>query len=562
MATALYINRYKNYTDRGAFVQGELWRRREVDEKEIEVGKELWIDTNKARVTHYDGERIDFDFQGQTFSIKVGEEKQVDESIFSQEYGVTCYLITTVKVISTEIFYKGDFQQEDTILQRLKGPIGNGVVLYPTGDRFEGYFHLNYAHINGPAYCAEGRYDFADGSYIEHAWIETSSDLKTFALKGVYRVKHPKGPDSIAMFVGGKRYGVELFLDEKRPRVREWYANCRENRMNVIDNVPEDYNLDVVDYHLEEDAKEGCLKVTMTLKDGLERYQVIQEGGSYINNNYGQSVYEPAVTATVYYPDGNSIDHRGDGLRLLSPYHGCITMHCAATFKKRNELWEDGKMKEATDWEYDIRAAKSRLLPDPFGTKIKIDAEIWADGHICYGGQWIYDGEIKNNRPEGHGVLVGGFEKEGCRYEGDFHKGRCHGNGVFDNEKAGIRQEGEWIEGLFLEPNAATRPIRLHARHGHHEWSTGGSHPWEYHESDFTAQLGKMDFDGFSSFEIVRIENNCITITHWRDTYLLTPGETLHLNMEIEGREWSDGCVYDGDDYTLDLTWAKKDKTL
>ena len=95
-------------------------------------------------------------------------------------------------------------------------------MFYPNGDHFKGVFHLSYASINGPAYAAEGRYTFADGSYIEHAWINTSKDKKPewWGLHGVFRIKHPSGdtPDSIAMFLhGGRRYGFELFLGTSSP---------------------------------------------------------------------------------------------------------------------------------------------------------------------------------------------------------------------------------------------------------------------------------------------------------------------------------------------------------
>ena len=41
MATAVYVNLYKSYSDRGAFVQSGLWQSSEVDESEIKVGEQL-----------------------------------------------------------------------------------------------------------------------------------------------------------------------------------------------------------------------------------------------------------------------------------------------------------------------------------------------------------------------------------------------------------------------------------------------------------------------------------------------------------------------------------------
>ena len=119
-----------------------------------------------------------------------------------------------------DLIYKGGWQRANTILQKLAGPIGDGEVWYPNGDHFKGGFHLSFASVNGPAYAADGRYDFADGSYIENAWIHTLKDKKPqyWGLHGVFRIHHPQGPDSIAMFCsGGKHYGFELYLDEKKP---------------------------------------------------------------------------------------------------------------------------------------------------------------------------------------------------------------------------------------------------------------------------------------------------------------------------------------------------------
>ena len=46
-----------------------------------------------------------------------------------------------------------------------------------------------------------------------------------------------------------------------------------------------------------------------------------------------------------------------------------------------------------------------------------------------------------------------------------------------------------------------------------------------------------------------------ITLAHHGSTYVLKPGKSLQFYAEIEGREWSDGCVYDYDNYSLTITW-------
>ena len=89
--------------------------------------------------------------------------------------------------------YIGKWQEKSVILEKLEGPIGEGRVEFPNGDTFEGYFHLSFAHIQGPCYVADGKYTFADGKYIENAWINTSDDLTKFGLKGVYEVRNVDG---------------------------------------------------------------------------------------------------------------------------------------------------------------------------------------------------------------------------------------------------------------------------------------------------------------------------------------------------------------------------------
>ena len=112
------------------------------------------------------------------------------------------------------IVYDGWFEFGDVIRQELKGPKGEGSVIYPNGDHFEGFFHLNYAHIYGPAYAADGKYTFADGSVIEHAWINTSDDLEVMDLIGIYPVKRAIGPDTITPFYRHKINGIEIVLSE------------------------------------------------------------------------------------------------------------------------------------------------------------------------------------------------------------------------------------------------------------------------------------------------------------------------------------------------------------
>ena len=112
--------------------------------------------------------------------------------------------------------YHGDWQEGSVILQKLEGPVGDGSIDYPNGDRFEGYFHLSFAHINGPAYMGQGTYTFASGDRIEHCWINGRDRLQ-----GVYETLHADGTRSIAMWHNGERTGIEIADNGKTCNYRE-----------------------------------------------------------------------------------------------------------------------------------------------------------------------------------------------------------------------------------------------------------------------------------------------------------------------------------------------------
>lgn len=563
MATACIINVYNGTFDRGAKVTSVPREHVEVDEKLIEVGKTLskWPSGTGPVVKVYDVAHIELELHNKIFSIKVGEEVLVEESEYYVGGGVYSRSSYCVKLIDSHIVYKGGWQWGDTILQKLEGPIGDGEVWYPNGDHFKGYFHLSYASINGPAYAAEGRYTFADGSWIEHAWINTSKDRKPewWGLNGVFRVRRPvlHPDDSIAMFSHGKRFGFELFIPREswqKPWVNEWYDGDKIIRYSGPDEV---FRYEVDDYQIDDTSQKDCISLLLTLHDRNDVYKVEQQGGRYSANKYNNQIYEPSTKAAVYLPNGDSIGHNGTCVREMKPYDGYIYNHNAETGMYRREEWSDGKLKKAEEWKRDTSAAKRVEIPDPFGQGIT-SALVWKDGYIDYNSaEWIYEGEVVNNRPQGKGRLTGAkYFHEGESYVGGFHAGRCHGKGVYINEKAGISQDGEWMEGFFQEPKAPTGTIMLHAKYGHKHWSIGSDSEWKWEESDFEAKIGLLSFIGFGNVKIARIEQHCITLTRYERSELLTPGESVSFYAEIEGREWSDGCVYDGDDYQLLLSWA------
>ncbi len=563
MATACIINNYHSYSDRGAFVQKEPVGQKFIDETLIKVGEPLPCWGNCPPIVKaYDGAHLELEYKDKTYSIKVGDEQLIAEGILSQNYGVTLFSQTTVKVLSTEIVYKGGWQKGSTVSQKLEGPIGDGEVWYPNGDHFKGGFHLSYANINGPAYAADGRYEFADGSYIERAWINTSKNRKPehWGLNGVFRVHHPDERESVAMFCGGRRYGLELYLHKSlcRCKVKEWYAD--EEVIRWESDKPERIDMNVVDYELDETSRVDCVTLNLTVKDYGRDYRVEQKGGKYTANQYDNYVYEPSTQVTVFLPNGDSIDHFGRSVRQFMPYDGYVTYHDATKGMCRSELWENGKQKKTEPWKRDKRFAKSVEIPDPFGQG-KVHAEVWRDGYIEYScGEWVYKGEVAWNCPTGKGVLTGGeYRHEGERYEGEFNAGRCHGHGIYVNEKAGITQDGEWKDGVFQEPHAPTAPVTLHAKYGRKEWSVYSAGEWEWKEEDLEAKIGSLS-QYIGGLKIARIEQDCITLTRYDRTEQLAPGQTVSFYQEVEGREWSDGCVYDGTDYQLILTWAAADE--
>lgn len=436
------------------------------------------------------------------------------------------------------IIYQGDFQWEDTILQKLKGPVGEGELLYPNGDRFQGYFHLSYASINGPAYAAEGVFTFADGSVMDKAWINTTPDLSRMELHGLFRVHHPDGPDTLTPFCYHKRSGLELVLSDK-PYAVEWSEGQRCGE------------LEVASWDLQELDEDRC-ELTIVLADGT---RVFQKSGDLDPNNYGKMVFETKLEGAITYPGGEWLNYNGYHLRGLRPWKGVIYRHLR-TGKYRRECWENGTLERQEEENWDLAGASSLELPSPFGTGESMKAHVWSSRIRYNQGEWIYDGEIRDGRPDGHGVLTGDDRyNRGSRYEGSFREGLFHGRGVFSCEKGGYVQDGHWVDGLFQEADPLTETVVLQLVHVHQAWSTGGTYPKETTRKERLAALGPFSEEGFYSLRIERLERSAITFRFKGTYHILTPGSTLHLSNSIDGREWSDGCVYDGDDYSLSITW-------
>jgi len=122
MATACYINVYNSHIDRGAVVTSVPQEHYEVDEEQIKVGEPLpKYKCGTLIVTAYDGLQLTLEMRGKTFTIKVGEEVEIESTEHEVGMGVYSRNCYCVRLIGTDLVYKGDWQWADTILQKLAG---------------------------------------------------------------------------------------------------------------------------------------------------------------------------------------------------------------------------------------------------------------------------------------------------------------------------------------------------------------------------------------------------------------------------------------------------------
>lgn len=431
------------------------------------------------------------------------------------------------------IEYIGGFQLKDTILEQLQGPIGKGKVLYPNGDCFQGYFHLSFANISGPCYCAEGEYTFADGSRIEHAWIVTSSDLEVMDLLGVYRIQHPGAPDTLTPFLRGKRDGIELILGEKLSAI-EWYEGEKIQELAVSS------------YELEQLDENRCV-LRIMLEDGS---LIEQHSGKMEANRYDTEYFGPHLRGLYHRADGAILEYYCYALRGLQPYDGYITI-ALPSGKEHQELWKKGELKKSEPERWSHWMGKDIELPDPLNPTWTTKAHIWGS-HIEYNrGEWVYDGAVAEDKPNGIGKLTGEDE---IRYEGEFRDGYFHGYGVLTQPD--LVKEGYWENGVFQDPEAPAVPVKLHIRVVRSEWSVGGGDkPGEETKLELDAVPGNLPIPGFYWIRVERATDKEIILSFNKRAYKLTPGEKLHFSESYEGREWSDGCVYDGTDYSVTIKW-------
>ena len=427
--------------------------------------------------------------------------------------------------------YIGEWQEKSVILEKLEGPIGEGRVEFPNGDTFEGYFHLSFAQIQGPCYVADGKYTFADGKYIENAWINTSADLTKFGLKGVYEVRNVDGSLASITSFWFDRHGIEVLLAPKI-EVVEWYDGEEQGRYDV-----NNYTLNAID----KDRRE----LVVELVNGMS---ITMVGGRLQPNKYEKYIYENYLMGKVAYDNGEIYESINYNIRNLQPYDGVGT-RILPNATKRDEYYKGYDLDCIKNECWDKSRAEKMTLPNPINPQDELVAHVWSN-HIEYGyqGNMIYDGDVVDGMPHGQGVLKdvrsqAFIDGKMCNtwrftYEGAFERGRCHGRVVFTDSEEEITHEGKWENGLSV----GVTPVTLR-----YEWKR--ILEGEVDIRTGTIEIGgvgmKCPFDGFEYIRLLEVSASQIVFTVCEP---LRPGGSMSLENEL---------TYDLK-YSLNLYWDKE----
>ncbi|MBR5843434.1 MAG: hypothetical protein IKY75_02495 [Bacteroidaceae bacterium] len=428
--------------------------------------------------------------------------------------------------------YIGEWQSKSVILEKLEGPTGEGRVEFPNGDSFEGYFYLHFARIQGPCYVAQGKYTFADGKYIENAWINTSSDLTMFGLKGVFEVRNADGSlASITSFCYNQRHGIEIVVSPAVEAV-EWYKGEEQKRYAVAN-----YTLNAID----EDRRE----LVVELADGLS---ITMVGGRLDKNKYDELIYENYLLGRITYTNGEIYESINYNVRNLQPYDGVGTRY-QANGKMRDEYYKEYELERVEREKWNPACAVEKSIPNPINPEEKITARVWGN-HIEYGyrSEMMYDGDVVDDMPYGQGIFkdvrsqayIDGKMCDTWRftYEGAFERGCCHGRVVFTDHEKNTTQECEWKNGLSVSATHVT--LR-------YEWTRVLE--GEYDIRTGTVEIGgvgmKCPFDGFEYIRLLEVSASQIVFTVCEP---LRPGGSMCLKNEL---------TYDLK-YSLNLYWDKE----
>ena len=427
--------------------------------------------------------------------------------------------------------YFGDWQQRSVVLEKLEGPIGEGRVEFPNGNKFEGYFHLSFAQIMGPCYVANGKYTFADGKYIENAWINTSEDLTKFGLKGVYEVRNVDGSlASISSFWLNKRHGIEVLVTPEVEAV-EWYKG-EEQKHYAVKN----YSLNAIN--------EYCRELVVELTDGTS---LTMTGGRIVPNKYDNYVYENYLAGRITYTNGEAYSSVNYNIRNLLPYDGVGTRYLS-NGKMRAEYYKEYDLDCIKNEAWNPACAVEKTIPDPINPEEQLLARIWGN-HIeyDYDSRMIYDGDVVDDMPHGQGVLkdaksdayIDGKFSHSWRftYEGTFEHGRCHGNIVFTDHEKNTIDEGKWENGLSV----GVTPVTLR-----YEWERILEGETKTKTGTVAVGVGmKLPIEKFEYMRLLEISPSQIAFNVCEP---LHPGDSMSLEKEL---------TYDLT-YYLNLYWDKK----
>lgn len=432
------------------------------------------------------------------------------------------------------IRYNGEWQQGSTVSQKLEGPIGYGSAEFENGDIFEGMFLLSYASINGPAYLAHGRYTFADGRYIENAWINTSKEVEKFALKGVYEIRNADGTlSSITSFLDNMRHGVEVVVADKSEAI-EWYMDKECGRYGVSEYTVE--------------AKDKDRREVTILLDNEVIVKMIC--GRLVDNGRGNWIFDNYLMGCIYYTNGNIYTSVNYGIRNLEAYNGWGTLHSKITGKCSDQLYKDGVLEESEDEEWSDMVSSIVTLPHPTRPDIKMKAKVWGR-HIKYDGYGlVYDGDVVDNIPNGKGVLSVNGEYS---LDGDFKDGLCDGHLKITSLFYKNSAEGEWRDG---KPVNAPQSVTLHYCDVVENCTIGGSCTEKSRNEGTTVVTARSELRIFKWDDIFVMETaeNHILFLGGR---VLPRGGKICFSYSTDGYEDHEGVVWDTNEHTLTLEWRE-----
>lgn len=426
--------------------------------------------------------------------------------------------------------YFGEWQKRSVVSEKLEGPIGEGRVEFPNGDTFEGYFHLHFASIQGPCYVADGKYTFADGKYIDNAWIDTSEDLTQFGLKGVYEVHNADGSLASITSFFHERHGIEVVTAPAAEAV-EWYHGKEQKRYEI-----DRYALNAIDGN--------CRELVVELATGET---IIMVSGRYRLNNYDNQVYENYLSGIIAFTNGEVFTSVNYAIRNLQPYDGVGT-RTLPDCKIRDEYYKGYDLMCIKNESWDAAKAEVKNIPDPLHPENCVKARVWSN-HIEYDSHchMVYDGDIVDGMPHGQGVLsdmksqayINGTLSHTWRltYKGTFEHGRCHGSIVFADHEKNTTQECEWQNGMSV----GIAPVVLRF-----EWQRILEGEFDIRTGTVEMGIGmKLPLEGFEYVCLLEASASQLSFNVCQP---LRPGDSMSLENEL---------TYDLR-YSLNLYWDKE----